>query len=79
MSNWTVAIYSKKAVMRAGECLIDPFVTNDQYSTAMDILSNWRAAHAYPMHSLLMMLRKKASSVDKKAIVVQRLKRTPSI
>jgi len=79
MSNWAVAQHSKKAVMRAGECLIDPLATFEQYSSAMEILSNWRAAHAYPMHSLLMMLRKKAASVDKKAIVVQRLKRTPSI
>lgn len=79
MSNWAVALYSKKAVMRAGECLINPLASYEEYAAAMDVLSNWRAAHAYPMHSLLMMLRKKASSIDKKAIVVQRLKRTPSI
>lgn len=79
MTSWAVAKYSKKAVLRAGECLIDPHVKEDDYANAMEVLSNWRAAHAYPMHSLLMMLRKKASSVDKKAIVVQRLKRTPSI
>lgn len=51
----------------------------EEYAEAMEVLSNWRAAHAYPMHSLLMMLRKKASVVDKKCIVVQRLKRAPSI
>ena len=71
--------HSKKAVMRAGECLINNNVDFDSYLEAMDVLSNWRAAHAYPMHSLLMMLRKKAISIDKKSIVVQRLKRTPSI
>lgn len=65
--------------MRAGECLIDPFATIDDTAAAMEVLSNWRAAHAYPMHSLLMMLRKKASSIDKQSVVVQRLKRTPSI
>lgn len=79
MTNWATARYTKKAVMRAGECLIDPLATFDDYAKAMDILSNWRASHAYPMHSLLMMLRKKALSIDKHAVVVQRLKRTPSI
>ena len=79
MSNWATAKYSKKAVMRAGERLAKPGATVEEYAEAMEVLSNWRAAHAYPMHSLLMMLRKKASVVDKKCIVVQRLKRAPSI
>lgn len=79
MTTWATAKNSKKAVMRAGECLIAPEADLDQYLLAMDVLSNWRAAHAYPMHSLLMMLRKKALLIDRKAIVVQRLKRTPSI
>lgn len=65
--------------MRAGERLAKPGATVEEYAEAMEVLSNWRAAHAYPMHSLLMMLRKKASVVDKKCIVVQRLKRAPSI
>jgi len=45
----------------------------------MDILSNWRAAHAYPMHAVLIFLRRKSAEIDKSSIVVQRLKRTPSI
>jgi ppGpp synthetase/RelA/SpoT-type nucleotidyltranferase len=76
---WATAQFSKKAVMRAGEQLLDETKTPDEHANAMDVLSNWRAAHAYPMHSLLMMLRKKSVSTDKNAIVVQRLKRTPSI
>lgn len=77
--SWAKATYSKKAVMRAGETLIDTSATEDAHSQAMDVLSNWRAAHAYPMHSLLMTLRQQSVAVDKNAIVVQRLKRTPSI
>jgi hypothetical protein len=76
---WATAVYSKKAVMRAGETLIDKTATEAAHSHAMDVLSNWRAAHAYPMHSLLMTLRQQSVAVDSKAIVVQRLKRTPSI
>lgn len=77
--SWAKATYSKKAVMRAGETLIDTSATDDAHSQAMDVLSNWRAAHAYPMHSLLMTLRQQSVAIDKNAIVVQRLKRTPSI
>lgn len=65
--------------MRAGECLIDPNASQQERSEAMDVLSNWRAAHAYPMHSLLMTLRQKSVKINKSAVVVQRLKRTPSI
>lgn len=65
--------------MRAGELLISDVSTEEERSVAMDILSNWRAAHAYPMHALLIFLRTQSSKIDSNAIVVQRLKRTPSI
>ncbi len=76
---WVTSIYSKKEVMRAGEVLISDASTDDERSIAMDVLSNWRAAHAYPMHALLIFLRTQSSKIDNNAIVVQRLKRTPSI
>ena len=77
--SWAIAVFSKKAVMRAGETLTDKNATYEEHTHAMDVLSNWRAAHAYPMHSLLMTLRQQSVAIDKNAIVVQRLKRTPSI
>jgi ppGpp synthetase/RelA/SpoT-type nucleotidyltranferase len=76
---WATTQNSKKAVLRAGELLINPQASAAAISDAMDVLSNWRAAHAYPMQSLLMMLRQISVKVDKKVVVVQRLKRTPSI
>lgn len=76
---WIDPEHSKKKVRRAGELLIQPDVDEDRVAAAMDILSNWRSAHAYPMHSVLIFLRKKASDIDSNAVVVQRLKRTPSI
>ena len=76
---WVEPEYSKKAVKRAGEKLISPAVTDEEYSNSMDILSNWRSAHAYPMHAMLISLRRMSSKIDSKAVVVQRLKRTPSI
>lgn len=76
---WITSSYSKKAVMRAGEKLIEPSISDSERSEAMEVLSNWRAAHAYPMHAILMFLRNKSATIDSLAVVVQRLKRTPSI
>lgn len=76
---WTKAEYSKKEVMRAGETLINAKSEVADREHAMNVLSNWRAAHAYPMHALLILLRKKSREINKNAVVVQRLKRTPSI
>ena len=76
---WAVSKYSKGEVARAGRALVDAKASLDQRMAALDIMSSWRAAHAYPMHALLMMLRRKAIDIDPKAIVVQRHKRAPSI
>lgn len=76
---WVDPLYSKKKVQRAGEALIDPSAIFPKKMAALDVLSNWRAAHAYPMHAILIVLRRKSSGIDTSAIVVQRLKRTPSI
>lgn len=77
--SWTISGHSKKAVMRAGDVLVDPGTDIGMRWEALDILSDWRAAHAYPMHALLIFLRQKAVKIDGAAVVVQRLKRTPSI
>lgn len=76
---WITAEYSKKAIKRAGECLISEDASNEEISNAMDVLSNWRSAHAYPMHAVLIFLRNRSAKIDANSIVVQRLKRTPSI
>jgi ppGpp synthetase/RelA/SpoT-type nucleotidyltranferase len=77
---WTELSYTKKAVRRAGKYLSQQSQFEiDQFLQAFDILSNWRSSHAYPMQSMLGYFRKKAFEVDEKSIIVQRLKRTPSI
>lgn len=76
---WVKPANSKNKVKRAGEALIDPSLPFAQKMEAMDVLSNWRASHAYPMHAMLIVLRRKAAEIDSNAVVVQRLKRTPSI
>lgn len=76
--DWVDPNFSKARVRRAGEILISASPNTDR-DDAMEVLSNWRAAHAYPMHCMLMLLRQKSNSFDGHALVVQRLKRTPSI
>jgi ppGpp synthetase/RelA/SpoT-type nucleotidyltranferase len=76
---WAKSKYSGKAIKRAGEALINNQLGALQRFNAMQVLSDWRAAHAYPLHAILILLRKKSNLVDKGAIVVRRLKRTPSI
>lgn len=77
--SWVQSKYSKSKVKQAGDVLISEAVDEVKLIEAMEIMSNWRAAHAYPMHALLMLLRIMASRVDRSAVVVQRLKRMPSI
>jgi len=53
--------------------------TAEEWSDAIDMLSNWRSSHRYPMNALNMTLRNRAKSIDQDAIVAQRLKRLDSI
>ena len=43
------------------------------------IVDNWRACHAYPLQVIKMTLRRRAMSINKHALIAQRLKRLPSI
>lgn len=76
---WATTSYSKSEIAKAGRVLIDRNASSEQRSWALDVMSDWRAAQAYPMRALLMMLRKRATDIDTNAVVVQRHKRAPSI
>jgi len=74
--------YSKKDVQRAGEALINENVWKSEpnlFKWSMGILSDWRASHANSLDHITDLLKIVSSRVDKKSIVVKRLKRTPSI
>lgn len=68
-------------MQRAGELLISDESTSnfEKWFEAYQILSNWRACHGYPINTFQATLRNKLNKIDKKALVAQRLKRTPSI
>lgn len=76
---WTALTNSKSRVRKAGKSLSCSECDIFEYMEAYETLSNWRSAHAYPMHSILISLRRQSKLIDKEAIVVQRLKRAPSI
>lgn len=76
---WIEPKHSKTTIKKAGEILRSIHESKGKTTLAYKILSNWRSAHAYPMHAILIFLRKKSSDACKHPIVVQRLKRSPSI
>jgi hypothetical protein len=80
MNKWVLPIYADRRLYNAaGRALVAPTSDKDKRDESIEIVSNWRAAHRYPLHSIMMGLRQRAKSVDANAIVVQRLKRIPSI
>lgn len=71
--------YSKKQINRAGEILISDSASLSERNFADEALTNFRAAHGYPINTFQATLRAKLKGIDDKAIVAQRLKRSPSI
>lgn len=72
--------YSRNQVNHAGELLAKRKKIGGSNSLdAMNVLSNWRAAHAYPVNTFQATLRDRLKKIDPTALVAQRLKRTPSI
>jgi ppGpp synthetase/RelA/SpoT-type nucleotidyltranferase len=76
---WIELEFSKKAVRRAGDYLISDEFDLDTYFDSYEVLDNWRSSHEYPIQSMLGYFRKKSFEIDSEAVVVRRLKRTPSI
>ncbi len=72
---WETPQYSKSAINKAGSIIADPSSSKEERNNALNILNNWRAAHAYPLQVICSNLRLR----NPNAIVVQRLKRLESI
>lgn len=76
--------FSRKEVTRAGALLCkDSDASYEDLEWASEVLTNWRAAHNYPINTFQATLRKKldalSTSRTMQSLVAQRLKRTPSI
>ncbi len=75
---------SKSAINRAGKTLLMYINDNKKQwgndeQRALLILSNFRSCHGYPINTFQATLRNKLKSIDRAALVMQRLKRLPSI
>lgn len=78
---WSNFKYSKHQLKKALKLLLSNTLGahNTEVYEAYKLLANFRSSHAYPIQSMINYFRKKAFEVDKKAIIVRRLKRIPSI
>lgn len=78
---WVHPQYDRKDVNAAGSWLIQATkaVSLAERDHMLEVINNWRSAHAFPLQCLKMTLLNRAKKIDRKAIVAQRLKRLPSI
>lgn len=72
---WEIPKYSGSKIEKSGKTIINPKSSQDEIDTSLEILNNWRAAHAYPLQEITNELK----SLRPNDIVVQRLKRLDSI
>ena len=75
---WKLPEYTKKQINNAGDVIRDDNSNSDEKSDALNILDNWRSAHAYPLHVFYINLRNRAGKKPG-VIVAERLKRRESI
>lgn len=75
---WKVVEYSRSQIINAGKIIRRENPSAHDIQAATDIIDNWRAAHAFPLHVIYMHLRRMRGK-DTKVIVAERLKRLDSI
>lgn len=75
---WKVSEYTKKQINEAGKKIIDPNISEEEAREARAVIDNWRAAHAFPMNTFAIQLRRRTKDIEG-AVVVQRIKRLESI
>ena len=71
--------FSKKQVTKAGDILRDSSASDADKQWVSKVLGFWRAKHYYPINTFQSTLRDKLKAINSKALVAQRLKRSPSI
>ncbi len=71
--------FTRGDVNRAGEIFRDTSSSQTNIPWAAVVLGKWRAMHNYPINTFQATLRHRLKSIDKEALVAQRLKRIPSI
>ena len=49
-TEWARPIYSKKQINKAGQIIANSDSSQEDRNNALEIINNWRATHAYPLH-----------------------------
>lgn len=75
---WQKPEFSKRQINEAGKTIINPNATYDDFMNALGVIDNWRIAHAFPMNTFAVNLKRQVSDIEG-ALVVQRLKRLDTI
>lgn len=78
---WRTCEFTRKEIERAGGILREPpnWEAIDDFIAAYQVMDAWRASHAFPLNTIQMTLRRRASAIDNHSEIVQRLKRAPSV
>ena len=76
---WAERQFSKGRIDRAGRDLVNLAKDDPARELAIQIVDNWRSCHAYPLQIIKMTLFNRARSINRRALIAQRLKRRPSI
>ncbi|GAG52105.1 unnamed protein product, partial [marine sediment metagenome] len=76
---WATRNFKDEELDAAGRALIDKQSNPMDIMSAIAVVNNWRAAHAFPLNTMQMRLRNKAYQVDRYANVAQRIKRLHAI
>ena len=73
--------YSGKQIIKAGKCLIDVNISQDDeaFLQATEVLSYWRYSHEEALESAFVLVQEVALKHDRRAIFAKRLKRLVSI
>lgn len=75
---WKKPEYNKHQINEAGKTIVTPNATDSEKKHALKVIDNWRAAHAYPMHTFAINLKRQVVGIEG-AVVVQRIKRLDTI
>ena len=77
---WVQPRYKRDQVNRAGRALAcAAALDEDPSDESLEIISNWRSCHSWPLNTFKLWLLHKAEYIDSTSLVAQRLKRLSSI
>ena len=77
---WIARTHSLNEIDAAGTTLITKRSTPTQVQGGIEVINEWRMAHAFPLNTLQMRLRNKVEDVDRRhPFVSQRMKRLPAV